>query len=59
MNEELKAIQERIEKVKRNITNYIKIAEKFDFPEKEREIQMDLMFDDLKKLMEERDKLKK
>ncbi|MEA4905629.1 hypothetical protein SDC9_70227 [bioreactor metagenome] len=49
-------LDHQIEALKQKITDYINISKMFDFPEKEREVQINLMLEDLKKLMDKRDK---
>ncbi len=51
-------LDHQIEALKQKIADYINISKMFDFPEKEREIQINLMLEDLKKLMDKRDKEK-
>ncbi len=51
-------LDQQIETLKQKITDYINISKMFDFPNKEREIQINLMLEDLKELMEKRDKAK-
>lgn len=49
-------LDQQIEALKQKIADYINISKMFDFPEKERGIQINLMLEDLKKLMDKRDK---
>jgi len=51
-------LDQQIETLKQKITDYINISKMFDFPNKERKIQINLMLEDLKELMEKRDKAK-
>ena len=52
MNEEL---EERIERKKKMIADFIEISEKLGMKSKAREKRLDAMLEDLKKLMEKRD----
>ncbi len=51
-------LEKRIEDLKTKISDYIKISEMFDFPKKEGEIQINLMLEDLQKLINKRDEEK-
>ncbi len=51
MNEEL---DKEIERVKKKLKDYIELANKFNYPQKVIQKQVDLMLDDLSKLMKKR-----
>lgn len=51
-------LEKQIEILKMKISDYIKFSEMFDFPKKEREIQINIMLEDLQKLISNRDKEK-
>ncbi|WP_071146180.1 hypothetical protein [Bacteroides ihuae] len=59
MNEldELNEINERIKKLDQKIKAYLSLAERFSFPENEKEIQKNIMLDDYSKLKQKRDEL--
>lgn len=51
-------LDKQIEVLKQKITDYINLSKMFDFPEKEREIQINMMLEDLKKLIDKKEKEK-
>ena len=51
-------LEKRIETLKTKISDYIRISEMFDFPKKEREIQINSMLEDLQKLINKRNNKK-
>lgn len=51
-------LEKQMEALKAKITDYIRISEMYDFPNKDREIQINIMLEDLQKLMKKRDNKK-
>ena len=51
-------LDKQIEALKQKITDYINISVMYDFPKKEKDIQVNMMLEDLKKLIDKREKKK-
>lgn len=60
MNEqELKELEERIERLKRQLSDFLRLAKSFDMSDEDINKRVDIMLGDLAKLLKKRDDLKK
>ena len=53
MNEDL---EKEIERIKQKLNDYLRLAEVLNIKKKEQDIQINMMLDDLSRLMKEREK---